>query len=665
MSLVTVNNLSLYYADRAVLEDAAFQVAAGDRIGLVGRNGSGKTSLLRILGGMQRPSSGTVRVTRGARVGYLPQDISEIPDKTVLASVLESIPGKSELEGRIAEVEDAIAAESDPERQVDLAEELARLHEDFEHYQSMFAPHLAERILCGLGFSEADFDRLLEVMSGGWRMRAALAAMLYQKPDVLLMDEPTNHLDVPSVRWLGEWLKGFRGALVLVCHDREFLNEQINRVISFETEGLRQYKGDYDSYLVQREEEEKVLERQARNQEQKVKEAMKFVEKFRYKATKARQAQSKIKMLEKMEMIEQHKKPKAVHFSFPEVEKSGRNVIRLDGLSKAYGDHVLYDKQDMVVQRGDRVGVIGPNGSGKTTLLRIVAGEIKPDGGQAVLGHNVTLSYYAQHQAEQLDPQKSVVDEVATTVPGATHTFVRNVCGAFLFTGDEVDKPTGVLSGGEKARVALAKLLVRPGNCLLMDEPTNHLDIVSSDFLIDALRSYEGTLLFVSHNRSFVNRLATRIWDIRDGEIIDYPGNLREYFDHLDRLEAESAQACVTPRGKKSGEPEAPAKEHSREAQKARKRADAERRKVLARELGPIKKRVERVEAEIAATEAREQEIVEMLKDADFIADATKSQPVFEEYGRIKKRMEDLYAQWEKEQEKLEAKEREIEESGP
>ncbi len=655
MSVVNLHNLSLYYADREIFKDLSLQISPKDRLGLVGRNGTGKTSLLRILAGVQSQSSGAIRLARGARVGYLPQDISEVPQKTVLASVIESVPGKTALEDTIREAEAALSSETGPERQMDLAGELANLHERLEHYQTLFAPHLAEEILSGLGFPTRDFFRPLAEMSGGWRMRAALAGLLYQRPDLLLMDEPTNHLDVPSVRWLGEFLKGARGALMLVCHDREFLNEQINRVVSFETEGVRQYKGDYESYLVQRAEEEKVLERQAKNQEQKVKDAMKFVERFRYKSTKARQAQSKIKMLDKLDLIGQHKKPKAVDFHFPKVPESGRDVVRLEELGKAYGDHVLFKGQTKVVQRGERVAVIGPNGAGKTTLLKIIAQELAPDSGRLLFGHNVSLSYYAQHQAEQLDPAKSVVEEVYASVPSATVTFVRGVCGAFLFSGDEVDKPTGVLSGGERARVALAKLLVKPGNLLLMDEPTNHLDILSSEILIEALREYNGTLVFVSHNRAFVNRLATKVWDLRGGAIIEYPGNLKEYFEHLDAI-GESPEE--TPARRRKAEEPRPGKDPDKESRKAQKRAEAEKRLKISRELGPLKKKAEATEREVAEVERRIGEVEQALADPEVFEDHEKSRPLFEEYGKLKKRLETLEAKWEKEQTELEAREK-------
>ncbi|MCK5724912.1 MAG: ABC-F family ATP-binding cassette domain-containing protein, partial [Gammaproteobacteria bacterium] len=336
-------------------------------------------------------------------------------------------------------------------------------------------------------------------------------------PDLLLLDEPTNNLDIPSIRWLEQFLVDFKGAMILVSHDRDFLNRQIHRIVNFEPEGMIFYSGNYDFYLKAREERRKSLEATARKQEQKIKEAQKFIERFRAKASKARQAQSKIKLAKKIRLVETHRKEKTVRFSFPDVSRSGRDVLSIKGVSKGFDEKTLYERLTRTVLKGERIAVIGPNGCGKTTLLRMVAGEIKPDEGTIGLGHGVRMGYFAQHHSEMLDSQKTVIQEVYQVVPHATIGFVRGACSAFLFSGNDVDKTIAILSGGERARVALAKLLVKPGNFMVMDEPTNHLDISSSETLIDALKDYNGTLLFVSHNQSFINRLATKIWDIREG----------------------------------------------------------------------------------------------------------------------------------------------------
>ncbi len=652
MSLLVVHKLSLAFGGRSIFENLSFQISEKDRIGLIGRNGSGKTSLMRIIMG-ESFTSGEVRLTKGMRLGYLAQDISDPGGGTVLQTVLDSVPGRLELDQRMIGLEESLDQARDQETQVEIGHKIAKLAETLADFETQYARHVAEQILTGLGFAANDMDRSLSELSGGWRMRAALAGLLFQRPDILLMDEPTNHLDMDSVRWLGQFLGRYEGALVLVCHDRDFLNSQINRTISFEHEGVRQYRGNYESYLTQRAEEEQVLERQAKKQDQRVKDAMKFVDKFRYKATKARQAQSKLKLIEKMDMIKTHTQQKSIKFSFPEVPRSSQNVLIAKQLTKSFGDNVLYKGVRLNAQRGDRIAIVGKNGTGKTTLLKIFSEEMEADSGEAVFGHGVTLSYYAQHQAEQLDASKNIVDEVYTAVPNATQTFVRSVCGAFLFSGDEVDKRVGILSGGEKARVALAKLLVNPGNCLLMDEPTNHLDIVASEMLTEALSDYNGTIIFVSHNQSFVKRLATKIWDINNKTIEEYPGTLQEYFDHLDRqeLEEESRQ----PVAQSSIDMEnLDLNGSSRAEKKAKKQVEAKVRQLRWEKIGPIQKRVKAAEKKINRLEAREVEISDLLADPDVFSDNAKSQPLLEEYQKVKDDLDQLMTSWEADQETME-----------
>jgi ATP-binding cassette subfamily F protein 3 len=651
MSLLTAQNISLFFGERAIFDSLSFQVDERDRIGFVGRNGSGKTSLMRMLYGEIDPQGGEITKTKSLRIGYLPQDVTETGRGRVLESLLAGIPGKAAVEDEIHATQKALEESSDPGRQTLLAGRLAELYETLAHFEGVYATHQAEKILAGLGFSENDFMRPLSELSGGWRTRAALAGLLFQRPDVLLLDEPTNHLDVDSVRWVSRFLDDYDKAIILVCHDRQFLNRHINRVISFEAEGVRQYKGDFESYLAQRADEEVILERQARNQEQKVKQAQKFIERFRYKSTKARQAQSKIKVLEKMEIIQRHKPVKNIRFSFPPVKPSGRNVVHIDNVAKIFGDNVLYKNVTRTVLRGERIAVIGKNGAGKTTLLKIVAGELAPNEGQISMGQGVTLSYYAQHQAEQLDLRRSVVEEVGSVAPDASHTFIRNVCGAFLFSGDDVEKSVGVLSGGEKARVALAKLLVRPGNFLLMDEPTNHLDIIASEQLISALAQYDGTIMFVSHNQAFVNRLATKIWDIKNHHLEEYPGSLEEYYDHLERLEDEgqgqSAADCRTAGSRKT-------KAGGKEDKKAVKRAQADARRMLHQKSAPVKNRLARTEARIDELESEEKSISEQLCDPKVFEDAAASRDFLTRYDKVKKELEACYSAWENDQKALE-----------
>jgi ATP-binding cassette subfamily F protein 3 len=544
---------------------------------------------------------------------------------------------------RLEESQDAIG---DRGGQLKLAERLAELHQEMGFLEMQFPAHEAERILAGLGFPANQFSAPISTLSEGWKMRVLLSMLLYQRPDLLLLDEPTNHLDIPSVHWLEQFLQTFKGALILVSHDRDFLNRQINRVISLEFEGMRGYRGNYDFYLKARAEEKLALDAKARNQEQRVKEAQRFIHRFRYKASKARQVQSKIKLLKKMELVESHRSQKIIHFSFPPVPRSGREAVAIKRISKGFNEKTLYENITFTVMRGDRIAVIGPNGSGKTTLLRMIAGEIKPDRGEITLGQHVIMSYFAQHHLDMLDPKKTILDEISQAAPHETIGHVKNVCGAFLFSGDEVDKLISVLSGGERARVSLGKLLVIPGNLMLMDEPTNHLDLISSETLIDALAEYRGTLIFVSHNQSFINRLATKIWDIREQMIEEYPGNLDEYYDHLDRISkayhkesAEEASRITTAR--------------DREGRKAQKRQEAEKRRLMRSTLKPIQDKLTLLEQRITDLEQRKKDLEKQLSDPDIFTDKDKNIPLLNEYSEVREKIEELMARWEYGQDEL------------
>jgi ATP-binding cassette subfamily F protein 3 len=646
MSLVTVIKVSLNFVERQIFNQIGLQINPGDRIGLVGPNGSGKTTLLRIIMGEITPDEGEIKIARNSRMGYLAQDVQENVSGTLLQSILSAIPQREELEKALKETERSLERATEQLEQSTLGKKIANIHQEINRLNLDFPHHEAEKILLGLGFEVPDFQKPVSELSGGWKMRAALARLLYQKPDLLLLDEPTNHLDMPSVRWLETFLQGFKGAMILVSHDREFLNRQVHRLISFETEGMRSYGGNYDFYVKARAEEVKSLENKARNQEQKIKDAQKFIERFRSKANKARQAQSKIKLVEKMELIQTHRKEKTIRFSFPSITRSGDEVVAIRDVSKWFGDNILYEHLNARVTRGEKIAIIGANGCGKTTLLRAVAGELKPDRGKIVLGHQVDVGYFAQHHSDLLNPQKTVVEEVYQAVPDATIGFVRSVCGAFLFSGNDVDKPISVLSGGERARVSLAKLLVKPGNFMLMDEPTNHLDIESSETLIDALSGYGGTLLFVSHNQSFVNRLATKIWDIRGRELIEYPGTLKEYYRHLEEIE-ENIHLGLKPPSKSPKKDGDKADSSTGKNRKRDKRKEAEQRQRVHDMLAPIRKELEQTENTISKLETRQKEVENLLADPKIFEDGTKSVPLLSEYKEVTTKLEIQLEKWE------------------
>ncbi len=639
MSLVIVQNLSLSYGKKALFESASLTIGPTDRIGLVGANGTGKSTLLKILTGRVTPDDGTITFRRNARVGYLAQELQTLPDGPLVDAVLSSVPGRDGLDERLAVTEQLLTAATDEAEQLELAATLADLHEERDHFDEHYGRHRAERILLGLGFGLAELEKPTTQFSGGWRMRAALAGLLLQDPDLLLLDEPTNHLDLPTLAWFDGFLKRSRKAMVLISHDREFLNRQVNRVVSLEVEGVRMWTGNYEDYRRLRAEEAERLLASAQKLEAKRAQLQAFVDRFRAKASKASQAQSKMKQLEKMERVEVHRERATVGFSFPATTPPGRDVVTVSGLTKAFGDHVVYDGLDARLLRGQRVAVTGLNGAGKTTLLKLITGELTPDAGSITLGHNVQLGYYAQHHADTLDRTRTILDEIMTLVPDKPQAWVRSVLGAFLFSGDDVDKKIGVLSGGERARVALARLLVKPANFLVMDEPTNHLDLDSAEALIEALEDYDGTLLFVSHNRSFLDGLATHIWDVRDRKLLPFMGSMAEYLARLDAEAKDREESGDGPH--RSG---APGKAST---DKERKRQEAEARQERSRRLTPLKRELEKLEARIAQLETEQKAREVQLADAEFAKDYGASGPVYAAHREAAEELEQALARWE------------------
>ncbi len=667
MSLVVFETVSLGFGKKTIVEDLSLRLGASDRIGLIGPNGSGKTSLLRMLAGQQSIDKGSIRFARGVRVGYLAQDLVVEGGQTLAAFVVNSVPGRAELDGQLAATEADLASaqaafdeqqgEAEQERLMEIAERLADVHERVAHFDAHYTEHEALRILAGLGFVASDSGRDLGEFSGGWKMRAVLAALLFQQPDLLLLDEPTNHLDMPSVAWFAAYLKRYQRAFILVSHDREFLNEQISRVVSFEPEGVRTFGGNYEGYLKQRVEEEVLLENRAKNLAREREKAEQFIERFRAQASKASGVQSRVKALEKMDEVKLFQRRQVMRFEFPPCERGGDVSIRVEGLRKAYGEHVVLEGVDLVVRRGEKIGIIGVNGAGKTTLLRAIAGEVPIEGGAISFGNRVKVGYYAQHHADTLNGDRTLFEEVSAVDQSAGQTRVRSVLGAFLFSGDDVDKKIRVLSGGERARVALARLLVKPGNVMLMDEPTNHLDLDSSESLAESLRTYDGTLLFVSHNRSFVRKLATRIWDVSGGKVETYPGTLDEYMDSMRRrrdgepeVKGEKAlqaarpvhvQAAPVPSSRSERAVPEPVKG------KQDRRREAELRNERNKVLGPMRKKVAEMEARIAALEADQKQRSAALADEATYADDKLRARLLTEYQQDADKLEQLTGRWE------------------
>ena len=655
MSLVTASGLSLAFGPKVLFHDAALAIGPRDRVGLIGANGTGKSSLLRILAGESAADAGTLAWRRGARAGYLPQDVAALPAGPLVEMVLASVPGRSAVEARLAATEVALHEATDHDEQLELAQTLADVHAELDHFEERYGRHRAERILTGLGFDPGDLRRDTAALSGGWKMRAALAGVLLHDPDLLLLDEPTNHLDIPTLTWFDALLRVSSKALILISHDREFLNRQIGRVLSLEPEGLRSYAGNYDDYRRLRAEEEERLSAVADRQAARRAELQGFIDRFGAKATKARQAQSRQKMLDRMEEVQVLEERATLSFRFGESPRSGKEVLRLEGVTKAFGPRVIYRGLSAQVLRGERVAIIGPNGAGKTTLLRLVAGELAADAGAVKLGLSVVPGYYAQHHFERgeggegfggLDAKRTILDTLWDVVPDQGEAYVRGVAGGFLFSGDDVTKPIGVLSGGERARVALARILLQRSNLLLLDEPTNHLDLASAEALIEALKGYAGTMLFVSHNRSFLNGLATRIWEVKDGGILDQPGNLDDWLYHQQQLQADGEAATDGDR-----------REALRDggSEKERRRREAEARNARRAREKPLRDAISRLEARIGELEAAQRTAEVALGDPALYQDFARARPHVEALADAQGELASLYPEWEAKQLELEA----------
>jgi ATP-binding cassette subfamily F protein 3 len=631
--MVSGNDITLRFADRVLLNGISFRIGARDRIGLVGSNGTGKSTLLRILTGTVQPDSGTLVKARYVTVGYLPQDGVSASGRTLIEEAEAVFADVMEAQARLEEIQQRLGqAEAGSEEAAELLELYGELQHHLEVSDAFRMRAEAEAVLAGLGFSQRDLLRPVEEFSGGWQMRIALARLLLQEPSLLLLDEPTNHLDLDSLQWLEEYIRGYRGALILVSHDRRFLDTLTERTFELSMGKLTEYRGNFSFYV---EEKAERLEQQRaayRNQQMQIRQTERFIERFRYKATKARQVQSRIKALDRLERIELEDTERSLDFDFPPAPPSGAVVMRLSGVRKRYGSIEVFDGLDLEIDRGDRVALVGVNGAGKSTLARIIAGVEEVTGGTRIPGHNVVISYFAQHQAEELDPRAEVLQTLDAVATGDVRQRLRTLLGCFLFSGDDVYKRVGVLSGGEKSRLALAKMLLEPANLLVLDEPTNHLDMVSKGVLQEALERFDGTAVIVSHDRDFLDPIVTKVIALRRGPPIVYPGSVSEF------LEAQKKAAAA-------GQP-AHAERTVRNAGKERKRQEAEERQQRYRLVKPVKDAIAAIEASIEEKERRLRGCEHRLEDPELYRDGDRAREATMTYQALKRELEDDYHRW-------------------
>ena len=638
--MIALETISKGYGGQELLRAASWRIGRGERIGLVGPNGAGKTTLCRIMAGVEEPDAGRVHLDTGTTVGYLPQEVAGGVERTVLAEALSGFDELWQLEARLEELAAAMAS---PDADPALVDRYGEIQHRFEALGGYRLEAQAKVILGGLGFRPDEIHRPLEEFSGGWRMRAALARLLLLRPDLLLLDEPTNHLDLESLAWLEDFLASYEGSVVVVSHDRYFLNRMVTSIAEVVAGSIAVYTGGYDDYLVEREARQELLEAQARNQAKRIEEIERFIERFRYKATKARQVQSRVKMLDKIERIDVGTESRQIHFHFPQPPRTGRLVARLAGIHKAYGDNVVYAGMDFLVERGERVALVGPNGAGKSTLLKMLAGVLPFERGERVLGPNVEVHYYAQHQLDALDPARTALEELTETAPESAVGRLRTILGGFLFSGDTVEKRVAVLSGGEKARLALAKMLVRPAALLCLDEPTNHLDLASKEVLEQALSTFNGTIVFISHDRYFINRIGTRVVDVQAGRLTDFLGDYDDFVARKAALEAPAAPARPEPSPAAPTRAAAPARSTPAPAAPAPRR----RNKAIDREIKSIRDRLSGVEAQIQEMEKRLAEIGLALADPDLYRDGARAREIAQSRKDTEERVAWLMREWE------------------
>ena len=640
--MLSLENISLSLGDRHLLDDISILINKGERIGLVGPNGAGKSTLLKIIAGEMEPNNGSIQISKAETVGYLPQDgVDPDPNLTVMEEVESAFDEVLQLEQDVKEVQEKLAdIEPGTDAYETTMKKYGKLQDRLEQSGAYSLHADIEKILMGLGFDTDDFFRSTTEFSGGWLMRIALAKLLLQKPSYLLLDEPTNHLDIESLQWIENFLLDYEGAVIIVSHDKAFLNKITNRTLALDRGDITDYAGNYAYYEEKHEERMEHLRQAYKNQQREIKQTQEFIDRFRYKASKAKQVQSRIKQLEKMDEIELDEHEEEISFSFPPPERSGAVVMKLENISKSYGDVQVFDGLDYSVNRGDKIAIVGPNGAGKSTLVRILAGIEPVDSGIREPGYNVTTSYFAQHQADELDVNQDALGIMREAAPKESETRLRTILGCFLFQGDDVFKKVSVLSGGEKSRLALARMLLTSANFMIFDEPTNHLDMQSKNILQQALDQYEGTFMIVSHDRDFLDPIVDKVLEVQPGYIRTYLGNVSYYLQK--KKEEEEALKVDPAEQNQNG-----SSDNKGLSRKEERRIEAEKRQAKYQKVKPLQKKLDRVESKIEKLETRKSEIEEAMAESDFYDDSTQVKETTMEYDKLKAELVEVYSEWE------------------
>jgi ATP-binding cassette subfamily F protein 3 len=646
--MITLNHVQKHFGSKVIFKDCSLQIGVRDRLGLIGPNGSGKTTLFRLILGEESADEGEILIAKGVKMGYLPQEVISFRGNTVLDEVLKSLTSTTSLQDKMKILEEELSSIQDPKKQERLANEYGKLQERYTLLGGYGLEAEAKRILQGLGFKEMDFDRVTDELSGGWLMRIALAKILLQSPDLLLLDEPTNHLDLVSLIWLEEFLANYPGAMIIVSHDRVFLNHLIDRIAEIEGQKIDLYYGDYDLYLEEKEARIQILEATYKTQQRKIEQTERFIERFRAKNTKSSQVQSRIKMLEKIERIELPDKKKEIRFRFPAPARSGHKVVEVKNLHKRYGKTVVYRGIDLALYRGDKVALVGPNGAGKSTLLKILAGVLDFEEGDVVLGKDVTRAYFAQHQFDLLHPENTVFEELLSVATDESQTELRTILGTFLFSGDEIEKKVSVLSGGEKSRLILAKILLKPANFLLFDEPTSHLDIPSRNVLEMALKQFQGTICLITHDRHLINDIANKVIDIDKGIPHLYSGNYEYYLYKKQQIPLEETKQEVKNEAKvRVEEKEKAEKKKTRDMAKEERRKRAQEMDQFKRQLSSLEKRFQEVEKSLHEATQKLDQLNQKLSNPNLYLNQQETYETVQTHKQVKEQVKELTHLWE------------------